>query len=77
MTISSNGSLGSPQPNDQPTPLLSSLTQQRLARMETWSRQHLSSSPTCDERLMAMESRVHATAQYLIALLKEREENLQ
>ena len=73
---SGNGSPTSPSPNDQPTQPLSSRTQQRLGRMETWSRRHLSSSPTCDERLMAMEARVHATGQYLIALLKEWEENL-
>lgn len=71
---SSSASQGSPQPPDQTTPALSSLTQQRLARMATWSKRHLGSSSTCDERLMAMESRVHAAGQHLVALLKEWED---
>ena len=71
-----NDSNISPSQNAGAISPLSSRTQQRLARMETWSRQHLTTSPTCDERLMAMESRVHAAAQYLTALLKERENPL-
>lgn len=68
-----NDSNVSPSESRQETSPLWLRTQQRLQRMEAWSRRHVNSSHGWDERCLAMEARVHAAGQYLVALLRERE----
>ena len=69
----SNGSPGSLSPQDPKTLPLSRRTELRLQKMERFTRQLANTSLGFDERSLAMESRVRATAQYLVALLRERE----
>lgn len=69
----SNGLHGSPQLPDETTLPLSRRTELRLQNMERFTRRLASSSIGFDERALAMENRVRATAQYLVALLRERE----
>ena len=70
---SSNASHVSPQLPGGPTPPLSRRTELRLQRMEMFTRRLANLSIGFDERSLAMESRVRATSQYLVALLRERE----
>lgn len=68
-----NASHASPQLPEGTTLPLSRRTELRLQRMERFTRQLANTSLGFDERSLAMESRVRATAQYLVALLRERE----
>ena len=60
-------------PSEGPTPPLSTYTEQRLARMATWSAQHRNSLPICDEPSQAMESACRAMSQLLVAKLRQIE----
>ena len=68
-----NGSRTSPQPSEATTLPLSRRTELRLQNMERVTRRLANTSIGFDERSLAMESRVRSTAQYLVALLRERE----
>ena len=70
---SSSASPGLPQPPEEQTLPLSRRTELRLQRMERFTRRVANTSLGFDERSLAMESRVRSTAQYLVALLRERE----
>lgn len=70
---SSNVSPGSPQLQEETTLPLSRRTELRLQNMERFTRRLANMSIGFDERSLAMESRVRSTAQYLVALLRERE----
>lgn len=68
-----NASPGSPQPPEVRTLPLSRRTELRLQNMERFTERVASTSIGFDERSLAMENRVRAAAQYLVALLRERE----
>ena len=74
LMTSLSASPGSPSPNDQPTLPLWRRTQQRLARMETWSAQHRNTSDGFDERIQLQDQRIALASRHLVLLLKAREE---
>ena len=71
---SGNASPGSPLPNDQPTLPLWRRTQQRLARMETWSARHRITSDGFNERIQLQDERLKLASRHLVLLIKEWEE---
>ena len=74
LMTSLSASPGSPSPNDQPTLPLWRRTQQRLARMETWSAQHRNTSDGFDERIQLQDERIALACRHLVLLLKEHED---
>ena len=49
-------------------------TQQRLARMETWSAQQRNTSDGFNERIQLQDERIALASRHLVLLLKEWEE---
>ena len=74
LMTSTQGSSGSPSPQGQPTLPLWRRTQQRLARMETWSAQHRNTSDGFDERIQLQDERIALACRHLVLLLKDMEE---
>ena len=74
LMTSSNALPGSPSQSGQPTLPLWRRTQQRLARMETWSAQHRNTSDGFDERIQLQDERIALACRHLVLLLKEHED---